>query len=152
MWPPLLQTEPQSESISWDLTSIHVSLCLTEEGPTVTVDPERQTISQGQTGSVRCVVTGNPTPSVRWSKVNGELSNRHQVSKDVLFSINVKLLSLKPLTDFASKWAFLDAICSLQGVAGSYYSSSNMWLPFTCNDILATVYLQWFTWMLIFIQ
>ena len=44
-------------------------------------------------------------------------------------------------------------ICSLRSahcrvlhiVAGSYYSSSNMWLPFTCNDLLATVYLQWFT-------
>ena len=52
---------------------------------------------------------------------------------------------LEPLSDVASKWAFLDAICSLQGVAGSYYSSSNMWLPFTGNDLLATVYLQWFT-------
>ena len=47
---------------------------------------------------------------------------------------------LMPLTDVPSKWSFLDAICSLQGVAGS-----NMWLPFTCNDLLATVYLQWFT-------
>ena len=52
---------------------------------------------------------------------------------------------LKPLTDVASKWAFLVTICSLQGVAGSYYSSSNMWLPFTCNDLRTVVYLQWFT-------
>ena len=33
----------------------------------------------------------------------------------------------------------------LHVVAGSYYSSSIMWLPLTCNDPLATVNLQWFT-------
>ena len=33
----------------------------------------------------------------------------------------------------------------LHAVAGSYYSSSNMCLPLTCNDLLATVYFQWST-------
>ena len=33
----------------------------------------------------------------------------------------------------------------LHVVAGSYYSSSSIWLPFTYNDLLTTVYLHWFT-------
>ena len=60
-------------------------------------------------------------------------------------SLHGRKAEVKPLTDVSSKWTFLDAICLLQGVAGSYYSSSNMWLPFACNELRTTVNLQWFT-------
>ena len=51
----------------------------------------------------------------------------------------LKDVSLKPLTDVASKWSFLGAICPLQGVissSGRYYS--------LCN-VLQVIYLQWYS-------
>ena len=56
--------------------------------------------------------------------------------------------SLKPMTDVLSKWAFLVAICSLQGVVSSSWKKlsttavATCGMPFTHNDLLAIVYLQ----------
>ena len=49
---------------------------------------------------------------------------------------NGLLATVKPLTNVASKWSFLDAICSLQGVAGSNH----------CYHLLAMIYSQQFTY------
>ena len=48
---------------------------------------------------------------------------------------------LVPLTHVASKWSFLGAMCPLEGTT-AFATSSRI---FTCNGILAMVYLQWFT-------
>jgi hypothetical protein len=57
--------------------------------PTVRIEPETQTISQGTVGELRCTATGDPTPTVRWSKLNEELGSNIQVSHHavLLFSL-----------------------------------------------------------------
>ena len=63
--------------------------------------------------------------------------------------ISLQIYDLKPLTDVASNWAFLDVICSLQGATTAqarccYHLVVMVYLQqFICNGILA---------MLIFIQ
>lgn len=41
--------------------------------PTVHIIPERQTIIQGKSSTLRCVAEGNPTPKIVWSKARSEL-------------------------------------------------------------------------------
>lgn len=53
----------------------------TEVAPTVTVEPEEMTIPMGTTGTLRCKVTGSPTPTVVWKKSREDLSPNHQVSQ-----------------------------------------------------------------------
>ena len=48
----------------------------------------------------------------------------------------------KPLTDVASKWHFLLAICSLQGVASISNATATCGITCIRNGPLATVYLQ----------
>ncbi|XP_054720927.1 basement membrane-specific heparan sulfate proteoglycan core protein-like [Uloborus diversus] len=57
--------------------------------PTARVEPERQTITQGTSGELRCIVSGIPKPTVTWSKVGADLSNRHQVREDNLYISDV---------------------------------------------------------------
>lgn len=49
--------------------------------PTVSVEPIKQTIVQGQTGELRCVTTGSPKPSVAWQKIGLDQldPSRHKV-------------------------------------------------------------------------
>ena len=54
------------------------------EVPTAKVTPERTTIAQGTTGTLRCSVTGSPPPKIVWSKSRGELTARHQVIGETL--------------------------------------------------------------------
>ena len=58
-------------------------------------------------------------------------------------------LILIPLTDVTSKWPFLFAICSLQGVASSSWKIRTALamcvISRPCNGLFAGVYLQWFT-------
>lgn len=37
--------------------------------PTVRMEPERLTISQGNSMELRCVTTGDPRPTITWTKV-----------------------------------------------------------------------------------
>jgi len=43
--------------------------------PTVRIEPERQTIGQGKSTELRCVATGNPPPTVTWTKAGEDLSS-----------------------------------------------------------------------------
>ncbi|XP_041377591.1 basement membrane-specific heparan sulfate proteoglycan core protein-like isoform X3 [Gigantopelta aegis] len=50
--------------------------------PTVTVDPHMQVVAQGSTGSIRCIVSGEPKPTITWSRGRGELSSNHQITSN----------------------------------------------------------------------
>ena len=50
-----------------------------EQPPTASVHQDRMTITQGTTGTLRCDVTGVPSPTIIWSKVRAELGPNHQV-------------------------------------------------------------------------
>ncbi|CAG5123328.1 unnamed protein product, partial [Candidula unifasciata] len=52
--------------------------------PAVRVEPERQIIATGTTGTIHCIATGEPKPTITWSRVNGQLSPNHQVSGEYL--------------------------------------------------------------------
>jgi hypothetical protein len=55
-------------------------LCIHRAPPTVRIEPETQTVSQGAVGELRCTATGDPAPTVRWSKLNEELGSNVQAS------------------------------------------------------------------------
>ncbi|KAK3104524.1 hypothetical protein FSP39_004009 [Pinctada imbricata] len=59
--------------------------------PTVKITPDRITIPQGTTGSIRCEVTGEPQPTIRWTKSRADLSPRHQVNGATLRITNTQM-------------------------------------------------------------
>jgi len=50
----------------------------------VSIEPQRQTVVQGETGVLKCMVSGGSSGPVMWSKVNGQLSDRHKSEGDTL--------------------------------------------------------------------
>ena len=69
--------------------------------PTVRIDEQRVTIAEGQSGSLRCEVTGSPQPTITWSKVGGELDDNFRVYENtfnlficVMGNINAKLSNI----------------------------------------------------------
>ncbi|KAK6966048.1 basement membrane-specific heparan sulfate proteoglycan core protein, partial [Biomphalaria glabrata] len=53
--------------------------------PTSRIEPaEGLTIGSGTTGTLRCIVTGEPAPTIVWTRSRGPLSSNHQVRGDVL--------------------------------------------------------------------
>ena len=54
-------------------------MCIDRAPPTARIEPETQTISQGTIGELRCTATGDPTPTIRWSKLNEQLGSNVQV-------------------------------------------------------------------------
>ncbi|XP_065579048.1 basement membrane-specific heparan sulfate proteoglycan core protein-like isoform X5 [Artemia franciscana] len=59
--------------------------------PTVRLEPEKQTVSQGTACEIRCFATGDPTPTIRWSKVNEEISPNIQINGPLLRIPNAKI-------------------------------------------------------------
>jgi len=49
--------------------------------PSARITPERQTVDQGSSIEIRCTPTGNPTPTIEWSKVGSSLPPTVQVLK-----------------------------------------------------------------------
>ena len=43
--------------------------------PTARIEPDRQTISQGTSAELRCLAVGDPSPTVRWTKVGEDFTN-----------------------------------------------------------------------------
>ena len=56
--------------------------------PTVRIEPDRQTISQGTSAELRCLAVGEPSPSIRWTKVGEDFSNNVLVTGPVLRVVN----------------------------------------------------------------
>jgi hypothetical protein len=50
----------------------------------VRVEPDRQTIAQGTSGELRCIATGDPAPTVAWTKVNDDMGRSVQVTGNIL--------------------------------------------------------------------
>ncbi|XP_012944719.1 basement membrane-specific heparan sulfate proteoglycan core protein [Aplysia californica] len=82
------------------------------EAPTVTIEPDRQTVGSGTTGTLRCIVTGTPRPSITWSRARGELSSNHQVNGDVLRILQA---------DMDDRGVY---VCTASNVAGSAQASA----------------------------
>ena len=60
---------------------MHLTLCKLNSGPpTVRIEPDRQTISQGSDAELRCLAVGDPSPTVRWTKVGEEFGQNILVS------------------------------------------------------------------------
>ncbi|KAL1421369.1 hypothetical protein MTO96_000452 [Rhipicephalus appendiculatus] len=52
--------------------------------PSVHIEPERQTVRQGEDAKLRCIATGTPTPVIKFAKVGSNLTHRHIVEDDTL--------------------------------------------------------------------
>nr|XP_037289716.1 basement membrane-specific heparan sulfate proteoglycan core protein-like isoform X7 [Rhipicephalus microplus] len=52
--------------------------------PSVHIEPERQTVRQGEDAKLRCIATGTPTPVIKFAKVGSNLTHRHIVEDDIL--------------------------------------------------------------------
>ena len=61
--------------------------------PSVRIEPEEQTIGQGSRAEVRCIVSGNPQPSIVWSKVGEDLSSPNLVVSGALLSLRAAAVS-----------------------------------------------------------
>uniref|UniRef100_A0ABM0MP99 Basement membrane-specific heparan sulfate proteoglycan core protein-like n=1 Tax=Saccoglossus kowalevskii TaxID=10224 RepID=A0ABM0MP99_SACKO len=55
-------------------------LSQTRRIPSVSIEPNRQIVTQGSTAILRCITEGDPKPSITWSRAGGELTSNHQVS------------------------------------------------------------------------
>ena len=75
------------------------SSLIADVAPSVTVEPERQTVGTGQTTTIRCVVTGSPQPVITWSRQGGQLDDNFQVQLPLPVFPGVK--EPKTLTNFA---------------------------------------------------
>ncbi|KAF5283747.1 hypothetical protein FQR65_LT02641 [Abscondita terminalis] len=61
------------------------------EYPKVTVEPQQVTVDQGSTIEIRCIATGSPAPTIKWTRVNDPLSTNAQQIGPVLKIQNVQI-------------------------------------------------------------
>nr|CAH7733355.1 unnamed protein product [Callosobruchus chinensis] len=61
------------------------------EYPTAKVSPNRITLQQGQATELNCMATGRPTPTVKWTKLNGELARNIEQQGPVLYIRNARV-------------------------------------------------------------
>ena len=52
--------------------------------PTALVSPTNQTVEEGATVILSCVVTGDPYPSIEWKRVGGTLTDNHVTEEGLL--------------------------------------------------------------------
>ncbi|XP_052285983.1 basement membrane-specific heparan sulfate proteoglycan core protein-like isoform X3 [Dreissena polymorpha] len=77
-------TDTDTGKISTAEALLEVNVKQTTVAPTVTMEPEKITIPMGTTGTLRCVATGTPQPTLTWSKSREQLSPNHQVTGNIL--------------------------------------------------------------------
>lgn len=52
--------------------------------PTALVTPAKQTVDEGSSAILSCQVTGEPVPTIQWSKVGGALKDNHVIDGGLL--------------------------------------------------------------------
>ena len=48
--------------------------------PTAHIEPHQVTVAEGSSQVLTCIVSGEPTPTVEWSRRSGELTTNHRIS------------------------------------------------------------------------
>ncbi|KAJ8979363.1 hypothetical protein NQ317_002952, partial [Molorchus minor] len=80
-------------SVSGTRGSHNTTITITDSqgtSPVASVDPERITISQGQSTEITCRATGSPPPSIKWTKLGDELSANSEQIGSVLYIRNAQ--------------------------------------------------------------
>uniref|UniRef100_A0A0B7ATX1 Basement membrane-specific heparan sulfate proteoglycan core protein n=1 Tax=Arion vulgaris TaxID=1028688 RepID=A0A0B7ATX1_9EUPU len=80
--------------------------------PTARIEPDRQIIGSGTTGTLRCIVSGEPWPVTTWSRANAQLSSNHQVSGEYLRVLQATM---------EDRGVY---VCSVSNVAGNAQASA----------------------------
>ena len=81
--------------------------------PTVTIQPEEQTIGQGANSQLRCLGSGNPAPTLTWSKVGEDLTSPNIVVNGGLLSLSNAAVSDRGMY-----------ICNAENAGGSARASA----------------------------
>ncbi|KAK3867232.1 hypothetical protein Pcinc_027289 [Petrolisthes cinctipes] len=66
-------TDKRTSSFRESSTRIIIIATSVGSIPTVRMQPERQTISQGNSVELMCITTGDPRPTITWTKVNEDI-------------------------------------------------------------------------------
>lgn len=74
---------------SWQL--INKTFHIHREYPSAKVSPERVTVSQGQSTEIHCTASGFPFPTVKWTKLGGELSSNMEQIGSTLYIRNAQI-------------------------------------------------------------
>ncbi|CAG0883138.1 unnamed protein product [Darwinula stevensoni] len=69
----------------------HVTIIQKNHPPTVQIEPERQTVSQGTSATITCTASGDPRPTITWSKVGEDLPPNIRVEGAILRIINASV-------------------------------------------------------------
>lgn len=59
--------------------------------PKVEVSPKSVTVPQGQSTEIRCIATGYPVPSVKWTKLGEELRRNSEQIGSTLYIRNAQM-------------------------------------------------------------
>jgi hypothetical protein len=81
--------------------------------PTVRIEPEEQTIGQGGRAELRCIASGDPAPTVLWSKVGEDLSSPNLAVSGSLLSLRAAAVSDRGMY-----------ICTAENAGGSARASA----------------------------
>ncbi|XP_048238836.1 basement membrane-specific heparan sulfate proteoglycan core protein-like isoform X2 [Haliotis rufescens] len=95
-------------------TTLTIEANVEREAPTVSIEEKMQVIPSGTTGTIRCVVTGIPKPTITWKRARGELSSNHVVSQ------NGEILRITQAT-MADRGVY---ICLAESVSGRAMASA----------------------------
>ncbi|XP_042860326.1 basement membrane-specific heparan sulfate proteoglycan core protein-like isoform X47 [Penaeus japonicus] len=68
----------------YEESSTRITISETWNMPTVQIQPDRQTVNQGNEAELTCIVSGAPPPQIKWSKVNDEFGVGVRVEGKVL--------------------------------------------------------------------
>ena len=56
----------------------------TSVAPTAIVIPAQQTVDEGASTFLSCQVTGDPLPTIQWSKIGGNVTDNHVIDGGLL--------------------------------------------------------------------
>lgn len=59
--------------------------------PSVHIEPGKQTVVQGTNTELRCIASGTPTPTIKWTKVGEEFGQNVQEAGQYLRIMNTQL-------------------------------------------------------------